>query len=121
MTFVLGCGLGALLRMIVVLAVIFIRGRRGGRRCLRTRCCRRDNAEASALSAEAAPPAYADNVDEKSQVVSAIEASGLTTAEVPKKLEDDVEEITTVERTKDQTLMVFWKQWVCLWPSYGIS
>jgi hypothetical protein len=104
-TFVLGCGFGALLRMLVVLTVIFIRGRRDGRRCLRARCCLRRNAEA-----EATPPASTDKIDEKSQVASAVESPALTAAAVPKKPEDDVKEIVTVEHGDDQTLLVYWKQ-----------
>ena len=109
-TFVLGCGLGAILRMFVVLGIILLRGRPGGRRCVWN--CYPAEAEAPVPApAEAAPPAYTDKVDEKSQIYSTMEESTATTVESQKEREDDVQEIETIEKAENQTLMVYWNQW----------
>jgi hypothetical protein len=108
-TFVLGCGLGALLRMFIVLAIIFVRGRRGGPRCLRERWHRRGDAQAPVpTSVEAVPPAYTDKADEKLRIISTTEVPAPTTVELQNEPEDEVREIVTVQKTEDDTLMVLW-------------
>jgi len=109
-TFVLGCGLGAILRMFVVFGIILFRGRPGGRRCV-WRCSHAEAEVPVPTPAEAAPPAYTDKVDEKSQIYSNVEGSVTTTVESHKEPEDDVQEIVTVEKAENQTLVVYWKQW----------
>jgi len=108
-TFVLGCGLGALLRMFVVLAIVFVRGRRGRSGCLRKRCRRRHAETPVSAPIEAAPPAYTDEVDEKPKVSSAVESPTPTVMEIPKQPEElDLQEIVTVERAEGGILMVYW-------------
>jgi len=107
-TFVLGCGLGAILRMFVVFGIILFRGRPGGRRCM-WKCSPAEAEVPVPVLVEAAPPAYTDKVDDKSQIYSTVEGSATTTVESHKEPKDDVQEIVTVEKAENQTLMVYWK------------
>jgi len=103
-TFVLGCGIGALLRMFVVLGIILFRGRPAGQRCV-WNCTPAEAEEPVAASAEAAPPAYTCKVDEKTPIM---EESAPTAVESQKVPEGDVKEVETVEKAEDATLMVHW-------------
>lgn len=75
-TFVLGMGLGALIRMFVVFGILFVRGRKAGRFCERRRARRaaRQAAREAAMNLATAPPSYNDAhapIDEKRAVVDA--------------------------------------------------
>jgi len=101
-TFVLGLGLGSLLRMFIVLAIVLIRGRRAGRRCAMRRGCGRRAAQrdAEVVPTEPSPPAYSDNVvDEKPKIVEIA-----TAPEV-----EQVKEVVTVQFNEAGTLEVIWQ------------
>jgi len=107
LTLVLGCGLGSLLRMLVVLVVVFFRGRRGRRGCSRARCCRRRHAELPAPEpVEATPPSYTDKVTAQPEKPGTIELPAVT-GMLAKASEDDLQEIVTLEQ--NEMLMVHWK------------
>lgn len=105
-TFVLGLGLGSLLRMFIVLAIVIVRGRRacrarGGRRFGARRCGRGHGRDAEADAAAIAeplmlsdPPAYSDEVEEKPKVVEEASAKAV---------------IETVEPDAVGTLQIHWK------------
>lgn len=106
MTFVLGLGLGSLLRMFIVLAIVMVRGRRacraGGRRRFGSRrgMCRRGRQDPESDAATeplmpTAPPAYTDTVDEKAKSTDAPAA---------------LKEIVTVEKDCSDVLMVCWME-----------
>jgi hypothetical protein len=61
-------------------------------------------------SAEAALPANVDKFDEKPGVPSVVEFSAATAMRVSKESGGGLQEIVTVEKTEEHTLMVYWKQ-----------
>lgn len=109
-TFVLGLGLGALLRMFIVLGIVLIRGRRAcraGRRCgARRGLCRRRLAQDPELDGTTAvlgpaPPAYSDMIDEKPKVVDVVPVM----SEAPKEA---IKEVLTVAIGDSGDLEVWW-------------
>jgi len=107
-TFVLGMGLGVLIRMLVVFAILIVRGRKAGRFCerrrarLAARLAAREAAIAAATNANAiAPPAYTDApADEKLPLVEVSDE---------KSLRGKVADVYTVEANSNGGLDIIWK------------
>lgn len=103
-------GLGVLVRMLFVFAILIVRGRKGGRFCERRQARRaarraaREAAIAAAMNANVtAPPAYTDApIDEKRPIV--------VEAPVEKTLREKVAHVYTVELNSSGGLDVVWEQ-----------